>query len=354
MREILFRFMRELQPVLLFVFGFLVIIVLCILVLAVTAPQYIQLTLMFSGIILFGLLIAIILFTRSKVIMVEESTVAVVERLGRFFAIYDSGPHVLIPFMDKLREIKLHNPETGKFDMHRFVDMREHLLDPPPQIVTTKDNVTVTIDSVAYYRIIDPKKAIYNVGNLYLSIHELMITILRNTIGGLTLDETFGGREEINHSIKKELAEVAQQQWGVLITNVGLQQIKPPDDMLKEMERQAVAERKARALRTEAAAERDAAIEKATGEKRAVEMKAEAEKEAIMKIKQALSEAGINDDLIKLKYLEALQKISDGKATKVFLPFETSKFLGSVGSLKEMWEGQESKSSHHPHHDDED
>ncbi len=332
------RFLNELKPILYLMAAVLFLLILSIVVTAFARPEHLTSILMATGIVALIMFILILFMARNNVFVIDESRVVVIERFGQFHGIYDSGLHILIPFLDQIKPIRLPDPETNKLKDFQFIDLRERLLDPPAQTVTTEDNVTLVIDSIAHYRIVDPKKAIYNVENIYQSIFELMVTALRNSIGSMTLDDSLSGRDKLNVMIRDTITAVAQEEWGVVITNVGLQKVEPPDEMKREMERQAIAERKSRALKIEAEGERDAAISKAEGKKRAIEMEAEAEETAIRQLKIALSEAGANEDVLRLKYYETLNKMSDGQATKVFMPFETSELLGSVGMLREAWE----------------
>lgn len=364
------RFIAELAPILVGISIILIFVIFGISLTFFSAPQHINSAFAVGGIIVTILLIGILILIRNNVFVVDESKQVLVERLGQYYDTYTGGIHILIPFIDRLKPIKLKDFKTDQYHFYKFIDIRERLIDPPEQIVTTKDNVTISVDSIVYYRITDVKYAIYNVEDLSQSIYELMVTAMRNTIGSLKLDEVIGERDKINKNIRETINEILKEtqpvehhiiddrepadkhvenKWGVVITNVGLQNINIPEDMQRQMEQQAIAERKARALRTEAEGARDAAIRKAEGEKQAIQMKAEAEEEAIRKIKSAL-EDGKNQDVLRLKYFETLNHMSDGKATKVFMPFEATQMLSTLGSLREMWDrGGESSNKRYMH-----
>ncbi len=264
-----------------------------------------------------------------------------VERLGRYQRTVDSGLTLIIPFLEKL--IK--------------VDMRELLVDVPPQAVITKDNVAVEVDAVVYYEVTDPVKVTYNVANYYMAATKLAQTNLRNLIGDLALDESLTSRELVNTKLR-EILDDATDKWGTKVTRVELQRIEPPADVTQAMHRQMKAERVRRATILEAEGQKKAAILEAEGTKQAAILQAEGEAQAIMKVADAnkyekltvaqgegqaietvfgaIHQGGPTTDLIAIKYLEALAAIADGKATKIFLPLETTGFLGSVAGIAEL------------------
>ncbi len=253
-----------------------------------------------------------------------------IERLGRYQRTAGSGLSIIIPFMERM--IK--------------VDMREQVVDVPPQGVITKDNVVVEVDAVVYYEVTDPVKVSYNVANFYIAATKLAQTNLRNLIGDLALDESLTSREVINTKLREVLDE-ATDKWGTKVTRVELQRIEPPQDVTDAMHRQMKAERERRAMILEAEGHKQSAILKAEGEAEAIKKVADAEKyekltvakgeaEAITTVYGAIHEGRPTNDLIAIKYLEALQGIADGKATKIFLPLETSGILGSIGGIAEL------------------
>jgi regulator of protease activity HflC (stomatin/prohibitin superfamily) len=243
-----------------------------------------------------------------------------------------------------------------------FVDLREQVMDFPPSSVITRDNVTMEVDAVLFYQITDPMKATYEITNLGNAIVQLTITSLRNVMGELALDETLTSRETVNIKLRDVLDE-ATDKWGVKVNRVELKNIEPPQEIRDAMAKQMRAERERRAVVTEAEGtkrsailgaegEREAAIARAEGEKRSTVLEAEgiaeariniaqAEAEALKRVRGALNEANPENYLIALKYLESLEKISAGQATKIFLPFEASGILGSLGGIREMLRSEE-------------
>jgi len=224
--------------------------------------------------------------------------------------------------------------------------MREQVVDVPPQAVITKDNVAVEVDAVVYYEVTDPIKVTYNVVNFYMAATKLAQTNLRNLIGDLALDESLTSRELINTKLRQILDD-ATDKWGTRVTRVELQRIEPPRDVTEAMHRQMKAERERRAMILEAEGHKKSAILKAEGEAEAIKKVADAEKfkrltvakgeaEAIQTVFGAIHEGKPTNDLIAIKYLEALQKIADGQATKIFLPYEASGILGSIAGIGEL------------------
>jgi regulator of protease activity HflC (stomatin/prohibitin superfamily) len=253
-----------------------------------------------------------------------------IERLGRYQRTADSGLTVILPFLDRL--IK--------------VDMREQVVDVPPQGVITKDNVVVEVDAVVYYEVTDPIKVTYNVANFYTAATKLAQTNLRNLIGDMALDESLTSRETINSKLRQILDD-ATDKWGTKVTRVELQRIEPPRDVTEAMHRQMKAERDRRAMILEAEGHKRSAILKAEGDAEAIKKVADAEKyrrltvaqgeaEAIQAVFGAIHKGEPTSDLIAIKYLEALQNIANGQATKVFLPYEASGVLGSIAGIAEL------------------
>jgi regulator of protease activity HflC (stomatin/prohibitin superfamily) len=253
-----------------------------------------------------------------------------IERLGKYKSTRDSGVHLIMPFTDKMTR----------------VDMREQVVDVPPQAVITKDNVAVEVDAVIYYEVTDPVKVEYNVANFYLAVTKLAQTNLRNLVGDMSLDESLTSREVINTKLR-EILDDATDKWGVKVTRVELQRIEPPRDVTDAMHRQMKAEREKRAMILEAEGHKQSAILKAEGDAEAIKRVADAnryekltlakgEAEAIQRVFQAIHEGNPTNDLIAIKYLESLQKIADGKASKVFLPYEATGILGSIAGIGEL------------------
>ncbi|MCK5833144.1 SPFH/Band 7/PHB domain protein [bacterium] len=258
-----------------------------------------------------------------------------IERLGKYQRTADSGLTIIFPFLERL--IK--------------VDTREQVVDVPPQAVITKDNVVVEVDAVVYHEVTDPIKVTYNVANFYVATTKLAQTNLRNLIGDLALDESLTSREVINTKLRQILDD-ATDKWGVKVTRVELQRIEPPDDVTQAMHRQMKAERDRRAMILEAEGHKRSTVLKAEGDAEAIKKVADANKykkiaiaageaEAISSVYKAIHDGNPTKDLIAIKYLEALEKIADGKASKIFLPLETSGILGSIGGISQLFKENE-------------
>ena len=297
-----------------------------------------------NGLILLVIVIAIlfVVITATGLRVVRPYEKGLVEVLGRYKTTVDSGLRFIMPFVSKLLK----------------VDMREQVIDVPPQEVITKDNVVVTVDAVIYFEATDPYALKYQVGNFILAVTKLAQTNLRNVIGDLQLDEALVSRELINGKLRGILDD-ATDKWGTRVVRVEIQRIEPPPDVTDAMHRQMKAERDRRALVTESEGEKRAAILTAEGVKESQVLRAEGEAEAIKRVAeadkyqkltvaegegqaiervfQAIHNGNPTDDLIAIKYLEALQGIADGQATKIFLPLDTSGVLGSVAAIGEMF-----------------
>jgi regulator of protease activity HflC (stomatin/prohibitin superfamily) len=306
-----------------------------------------------------------VLFVASKSFkIIGQAEVMVVERLGRFHRIARSGFNILIPFIERPREIDVRFLESDIGGQRRIasrsaarIDLREQVLNFPSQPVITKDNVTIDIDAVLYYRVADPQKATYAVQNLPYALETLTRTTLRNIVGEMELDQTLASRDQINKRMR-EVIEEASIGWGVDVTRVELQAIEPPRDIQQSMELQMRAERERRAAVTnaeaskraqilEAEGSRESQVRKAEGEKEAAVLRAQglaearlamadAEAEAIRRIAAALPDGQASTYLLGLKYLEALPKLSEGKGTTLFLPSEASGVLAAIGGLRQM------------------
>jgi len=300
--------------------------------------------LIFWGVIAFFILI--IAATGIRIVRPYER--GLIERLGKFKKEVKSGIHFIIPFFDRM--IK--------------VDMREMVIDVPPQEVITKDNVIVTVDAVIYYEITDAFRVIYNVSNFQSAAIKLAQTNLRNVIGELELDQTLTSRESINTKLRDVLDD-ATDKWGVKVTRVEIKKIDPPTDIMEAMSRQMKAERTKRAAILEAEGIKQSEILKAEGQRQAAILKAEGEAEAIKKVAAArkyqfiaeaegqakaiieiftaIHEGNPSNDLLAVKYLDALKEMANGKATKIFLPIEASGILASIAGISELFKTQEQK-----------
>lgn len=294
-------------------------------------------------IILFAILaLVLIVIAAAGFKIVRPFQKGLIEFLGKYQRTVGSGLRWVMPFVKRLTKI----------------DMREQVIDVPPQEVITEDNVVVTVDAVIYYEATDPVKLAYNVGNFILAITKLAQTNLRNVIGDLDLDEALTSRDIINTKLR-EILDDATDKWGVRVVRVEIQRIEPPVDVTEAMHRQMKAERDRRANVTEAEGEkratiltaeglRERQILEATGQAEAIKRVADAEKyqrltvaegegQAIERVFAAIHTGDPTPDLIAIRYLETLEEIADGQATKIFLPLDTSGVLGSVAAIGEMF-----------------
>ena len=288
-------------------------------------------------IILAAIVLVVLIIVISNISIVQQSRAYVVERLGAFSEVWSVGIHFKIPFIDRIA---------------KKVSLKEQVLDYPPQPVITKDNVTMQIDTVVYFSITDPKLYTYGVEHPMLAMETLTATTLRNIIGDLELDQTLTSRDVINTKMRAILDE-ATDPWGIKVTRVELKNILPPNDIQASMEKQMKAERDRRQaiLQAEgtkhsqilvAQGEKESAILRADAEKQSAILRAEGQAEAILAVQKAtaeamrlLNESCPNDQVIKLKALEAMQKIADGKATKIIIPSELQGLAGLATGLVE-------------------
>ena len=293
-------------------------------------------------ILLVILLVIIFIIAFASIKVVNQSEVYIIERLGKFEKVADAGLTIIIPFFDRISSVVL---------------LKEQTMDIPPQGVITKDNVTINIDTVVFYQITDPVKAVYEIQNLKKGIEYLAITTIRDIVGKMDLDETFGSREAINYQLRSILDE-ATDKWGCKINRVEIKDINPPADIRDAMEKQMNAERNKRAIILEAEAQKQSAITVAEGKKQAAILEAEADKEAritraageaqaikevaeakakeIQMVYEAIKKSDPDEKLVQLKSLEALKEVASGEANKVFIPFDATSALGSLGAIKEV------------------
>jgi regulator of protease activity HflC (stomatin/prohibitin superfamily) len=306
--------------------------------------------------VLFVLFAAGVVFTLVKGLrIVPQAKVMVIERLGRFHHVANSGLNVLVPFLDAPRAMEMR--VGNRFYRSSLVDMREQVMGFETVQVITHDNVTMEVGSVIYYQIVDPGRALYAVENLAMAIEQMTMTNLRNIMGGLTLDQTLTSRETVNSKLRAVLDD-ATEKWGVKVTRVELREIEPPSAIKDAMAKQMTAERERRAEVTKAEgdkaaailsaegekisrilraeAERDAEVARAEGRKRATLLDAEAKAEATRLVFEAIHAGGATPEVLALRYLETLQELGKGD-NKVFIPYEATAVLGSVGALKEVF-----------------
>ena len=311
--------------------------------------------------IFFIIVIVLVLIVAFASIKVErQSEVRIVERLGKYHNTAEAGLNFILPFVDKIRAV---------------VSLKQQTMDVTPQSVITKDNVTITIDTVVFYQITDPVKAVYEIESLQKGIAYIAITTIRDIVGKMDLDSTFSSRDSINNQLRQTLDE-ATDRWGCKVDRVEIKDIKPPTDIRDAMEKQMNAERNKRAIILEAEGKRQADITLAEGKKQSTILEAEAERESSIRRAQGVRESKIleaegnaeaikkvadakaqeisqvygaimsakpDDKLVAIKSLETLEKVADGKSNKVFIPFDTTKSLGALGALTEVV--KESKSN---------
>ena len=315
------------------------------------------------------LLVAAAIFVAKGVVIVQQAEVIIVERLGKYERTLESGLNYIVPILEAPRGISWKVTQKS-FDGGSYsyikertkIDLRESVYDFPRQTVITKDNVSISINALLYFQIVDAKSAVYEIQNLPEAIEKLTQTTLRNLVGQLDLDETLVSRDKINNELRAILDE-ATNKWGVKVNRVELQDIIPPSDIQSAMEKQMKAERDRRAAILEAEGlkksailkaegQKEALINQAEGEKKSAILKAEgiaqarvieadAEKEAIQRIIDALANKGKPDQyLVAMKYLETMQAITSGENNKVvYMPYEATGILSSVDGIKEMFKG---------------
>ena len=303
--------------------------------------------------ILVVFLAIVLIIAAFSIKVVRQAEVFVIERFGKFHKVANAGLNIILPFVDRVRAV---------------VNLKQQTMDVPPQGVITKDNVTITIDTVVFFQIMDPVKSVYEIENLQKGIAYLGITTIRDIVGKMDLDSTFSSRDMINVQLREVLDE-ATDKWGCKVDRVEIKDINPPKDIRDAMEKQMNAERNKRAVILEAEGSRQADITHAEGKKQAQILQAEAEREASIRRAQGLREAKILEaegtaeaikkiadaksqeiemvysainkakptkELVTIKALESMEKIAEGPANKVFIPFDTSSAFGALGAAKEI------------------
>lgn len=286
-----------------------------------------------------ALILLVLAFASTAIRVVHQARAGIVERLGRFHRTAVTGVNVLIPVIDHMRAI---------------IDMREQLVDYPPQPVITKDNVTMQIDTVVYYQVTDPVKYTYEIANPRAAIEYLAVTTLRNIVGDMDLDQTLTSRDTVNARLR-EILDEATDKWGIKVTRVEIKNIAPPRDLLDAMEKQMRAERERREsilkaegdkrssiLRSEG--EREAQIQRAEGERQSAILRAQGEAEAILEVQRAkaegikmvygaIKESEPTKEVVAIRSMEALEKVAQGQATKIIVPVEAAGVLGALSGL---------------------
>jgi regulator of protease activity HflC (stomatin/prohibitin superfamily) len=307
-------------------------------------------------IVFFALALMLFAVVISGVKIIRPFERGLVERLGKYHATIEPGLRLIVPFIDRMVR----------------VDMRERVVDIPPQEVITSDNVVVSVDAVVYYEATDPQRLVYNVVDFYLAVTKLAQTNLRNVVGDMQLDEALTSRDTINTQLRNILDD-ATDKWGTKVVRVEIQRIDPPADVMHAMHEQMKAERTRRASVTTAQGDREAAIARAEGAKqskileaeghreaqildaqgRAEATKAQAEAErfrqtavaageadAIRAVYTAIHEGNPSSDVLAVKYLETLAAVANGQATKIFLPLEATGVLSALGAMRDLFAGE--------------
>ncbi len=318
-------------------------------------------------VVLVVLVVFVLVILVKGVRVIQQAETMIIERLGRYHRTLESGIAVIIPFIDKPRSMEWRYVKTDPTGKHVYVslrtpriDLRESVYDFPRQNVITADNVAIEINALLYFQLVDPMKAMYEIANLPDAIQKLTQTTLRNVIGELALDETLTSRDTINTKLRVILDEAAHK-WGVKVNRVELQDLIPPRDIQEAMEKQMRAERDRRAaiLTAEASkrsaileseGSRESSVNKAEGEKRSQVLRAEGEAEARVRVATAEAEAikvissavaqGKGDPaqyLVAIRYIEAMKEMAANGQKVVFMPYEASGVMGSLGAIKQMF-----------------
>ncbi len=312
------------------------------------------------NIVLIVIVAFVVIYILKGIKIVSQSETMIVERLGKYNRTLNAGINVILPIIEQAKETIVRR-QTGAMTRTSRIDMREQVYDFDKQSVITKDNVMTEINALLYFQIVDPMKAVYEIQNLPVAIEKLTQTTLRNVVGEMELDETLTSRDTINSKLRNVLDD-ATNKWGVKVNRVELQDITPPESIRRTMELQMQAERNRRAeiLKAEgekqaqilnsegekqaeinaAEAEKQANILKAEGEAKAKVLQAEAEATAIRNIAEAVSDRGADpvNYLLAVKYIETLKEVAGGQNNKtVYLPYEASNMLGSLGGIKDMF-----------------
>lgn len=302
-----------------------------------------------------------IIFLKMTVVIIPQSETKIIERLGKYYATLKPGINLVIPFIDRAKSIV--TLVNGRYAYSTSIDLREQVYDFARQNVITKDNIQMQINALLYFQIVDPFKAVYEINNLPNAIEKLTQTTLRNIIGEMELDQTLTSRDIINTKLRGVLDD-ATNKWGIKVNRVELQDITPPQSVLQAMEKQMQAERNKRATILTSEGDKQAQILQSEGDKAAIINKAEAAKqrailnaegEATARIRKAEAEAVAIEKiteavgkstnpanyLLAQKYIQMMQQLAEGDKTKtVFLPYEATNLLGSVGGIKELFKGE--------------
>ena len=308
-----------------------------------------------------ALVVLAIVLVKKSLVIIPQSETKIIERLGKYYATLRPGINIIIPFIDRAKDIVA--MRNGRYVYSNTIDLREQVYDFDKQNVITKDNVQTHINALLYFQIVDPFQAVYEISNLPNAIEKLTQTTLRNIIGELELDQTLTSRDTINTKLRAVLDD-ATNKWGIKVNRVELQDITPPESVLQAMEKQMQAERNKRATILTSEGQKAAAILKSEGEKTAIINKAEADKQmailnaegeaqarirkaeaeaiAIAKITEAVGQStNPANYLLAQKYIQMLQVLAEGDKTKtVYLPYEATNLMGSIGGIKELFKAE--------------
>ncbi len=296
------------------------------------------------------IIVLAVIVLKKTIVIIPQSETKIIERLGKYYSTLQPGINIIIPFIDKAKEmVALYR---GRYILTNTIDLREQVYDFDRQNVITKDNIQMEINALLYFQIVDPFKSVYEINNLPNAIEKLTQTTLRNIIGELELDETLTSRDTINTKLR-EVLDDATDKWGVKVNRVELQDITPPATVLQAMEKQMQAERNKRAAILTSEGEKQSLILKSEGEKQSAILqaeglaqarirKAEAEAIAIDKITEAVGKStNPANYLLAQKYIQALQDIATGNDTKtVYLPYEASNMMGAIGGIKDLFKAE--------------
>ena len=305
----------------------------------------------FGIVFLIVVIVLAVVVLKKTIVIIPQSETKIIERLGKYYSTLQPGINIIIPFIDKAKEmVALHR---GRYVFTNTIDLREQVYDFDRQNVITKDNIQMEINALLYFQIVDPFKSVYEINNLPNAIEKLTQTTLRNIIGELELDETLTSRDTINTKLR-EVLDDATDKWGVKVNRVELQDITPPASVLQAMEKQMQAERNKRAAILTSEGEKQSLILKSEGEKQSAILqaeglaqarirRAEAEAIAINNITEAVGKStNPANYLLAQKYIQALQDIASGEKTKtVYLPYEASNMMGAIGGIKDLFQIKE-------------
>ena len=311
--------------------------------------------------VLIAIVILVIIIAKKSLAIIPQSETKIIERLGKYYATLSPGINIIIPFIDRPKEIVV--MRAGRYMYSSTIDLREQVYDFDRQNVITKDNIQMKINALLYFQIVDPFKAVYEINNLPNAIEKLTQNTLRNIIGEMELDQTLTSRDTINTKLRAVLDD-ATNKWGIKVNRVELQDITPPESVLAAMEKQMQAERNKRAAILTSEGEKQSAILKSEGEKTSTINRAEAAKqqeilraegEAQARIRKAEAEAiaiekiteavGKSTNpasyLLAQKYIQMMETLANGEQTKtIYLPYEATNLMGSIGSIKELFKEQ--------------